>query len=210
VAKYNGPVCRLCRREGQKLFLKGERCLTDKCAFDRRGFAPGQHGAAKKGKLSEFGMQLREKQKVRRVYGLMERQFRTTFHKAVAKRGGVASEVFFQSLETRLDNVIFRMGFARSRAEARQLVGHDHVLVNGKKINISSARVKVGDEIALKDKSKKLVLATLAAELFRKRAPIPWVQVDHDKFVGKVVALPTRDDIQLNVKERLIVELYSK
>lgn len=210
MARYTGPVCRHCRREGQKLFLKGERCYTDKCSIDRKNYPPGQHGNGRRGKLSEYGGQLREKQKVRRVYGLTEKPFRSAFTLASKKRGAVASDVFFQNLELRLDNVVFRMGFARSRNESRQLVRHNHILVNGKRLNIPSAHIKVGDEITVKSSSQKSGVFTLAAELYKKRSDLKWFEVDHSKLTGKVVSLPNRDDIQLNVKERLIVELYSK
>ncbi len=208
MAQYHGPVCRFCRRENQKLFLKGERCLTERCSFERRAYAPGQHGQ-KRSKLSEFGQQLREKQKVRRVYGLTEKSMRIQFDRASAQRG-VASDIFFRNLEQRLDNVVFRMGFARSRAEARQIVRHNHILVNGKRVNMPGASVSVGDQVGIAEKSKKLGMFPLAAELFSKRAASPWVEVDHKGFIGKVVALPTREDIHLNVKERMIVELYNK
>jgi len=208
VSKYNGPVCRHCRRELQKLFLKGDRCFTDRCAFDRKGYPPGQHGQ-KRGKVSEYGVQLREKQKVRKAYGMTEQSFRNLYAKAVAERG-VTSEVFFQKLEMRLDNVIYRMGFARSRQEAKQVVRHNHILVNGKKVNIPSAQTKIGDVVTVSTGSRKMSLFALAADLFGRRAKIPWVEVDLGQFSGKVVALPLRDDIQMNVKERLIVELYSK
>jgi small subunit ribosomal protein S4 len=167
------------------------------------------HGANKKGKLSEYGMQLREKQKVRRVYGLMERQFRNTFEKANVSKG-VTSENFFRSLEMRLDNVVFRMGFARSRNESRQVVSHNHVLVNGKRVNIPSAQVKVGDEVSIVGKSQSAPLFALATELYSKRVALPWFNVDHAKFSGKITGTPTRDDIQMPVRERLIVELYNK
>ena len=208
MANYHGPVCRFCRREGQKLFLKGERCLTERCSFERRAYAPGQHGQ-KRTKLSEFGQQLREKQKVRRVYNLTEKSMRIQFERAATKRG-VTSDIFFQRLEQRLDNVIFRMGFARSRTEARQVVRHNHILVNGKRINIPSAQMTVGDVVTVVTASRQMPLFQLAGELFNKRAGIPWVEVDHKAHTGKVVALPTRDDIHLNVKERMIVELYNK
>jgi small subunit ribosomal protein S4 len=208
MAQYHGPVCRFCRRENQKLFLKGERCLTDRCSFERRAYAPGQHGQ-KRNKLSEFGQQLREKQKVRRVYGLTEKSMRIQFDKASAQRG-VASDIFFRNLEQRLDNVIYRMGFARSRMEARQIVRHNHILVNGKRVNMPGANVAVGDLVVVSEKSRQMGVFPLAADLYNKRASIPWVEVDHKSFSGKVVAMPTRDDIHLNVKERMIVELYSK
>jgi small subunit ribosomal protein S4 len=208
VARYSGPVCRLCRREGEKLFLKGDRCFTDRCSFERRGYAPGQHGQ-QRSKLSEFGVQMREKQKVKRVYGLLERPLRNLFAKSDKERG-VTSETFFRNLELRLDNVVYRMGFARSRNEAKQVVRHNHILVNGKRCNIPSAAVYVGDEVSLAPASQKQAKFTLAAELFAKRAVLPWFQVDHAKFSGKVIAEPTRSDIHMNVKERLIVELYNK
>lgn len=210
MAKYNGPVCRQCRREGMKLFLKGERCFTDKCSFDRKGYAPGQHGAGRRGKLSEYAQQLREKQKVRRVYGMMEKPFRNLFDRASRARGQVASEVFFRDLELRLDNVVYRMGFTRSRNESKQFVRHNHILLNGKRCNIPSAKLKVGDVVSVKTSSQSLSLLSLANDLANKRTPVAWLESDRAKFTGKIVAQPTRDDIQLNVKERLIVELYSK
>ncbi len=208
MAKYNGPVCRLCRREGQKLFLKGERCLTDKCSFERREYAPGMHGQAR-GKLSEFGVQLREKQKVKRVYGVIEKPFRNLFARAVKERG-VTSDIFFRKLELRLDNVVFRMGFARSRQEAKQVVRHNHIMVNGKRLNIPSAELSVGDVVSLREKSSKFAQFAESDGLFQKRPKLPWFEVDRPKNMGKIVAEPTRDDIGLAVKERLIVELYSK
>jgi small subunit ribosomal protein S4 len=209
LAKYTGPVCRFCRREGMKLFLKGERCLSERCSFDRKAYAPGQHGQKRGGKLSDFGIQLREKQKVRRVYGMFERQFRNTFKRAVKQRG-VTSELFFRELELRLDNVAYRMGFAASRTEAKHVVRHNHILVNGKRLNIPSARLDVGDVVTLAPKSQSITRFQGSADLFARRPPLPWIDVDHTKHTGKVIALPQRDDIQLNVKERLIVELYNK
>lgn len=208
MARYIGPVCRHCRREGTKLFLKGERCLSDRCALERKAHAPGQHGQ-KRGKLSEFGSQLREKQKVKRIYGMLEKQFRNTFRRSAAERG-VTSDIFFRNLELRLDNVVYRMGFARSRSEARQIVRHNHVLVNGKRCNIPSALMSVNDEVALVAKAHKFSGVALSADLFAKRASLPWFNVDHSKHAGKIVANPTRDDVHMPVKERLIVELYSK
>lgn len=190
------------------MHLKGERCMTDKCAFERRGYAPGQHGQ-RRTKVSEYGSQLREKQKVKRVYGMMEKQFRLYFRRASSERG-VTGDIFFRKLETRLDNVVFRMGFARSRNEARQVVRHNHVLVNGKRCNIPSANMNVGDEVSLAAKSKSKAQFQLSAETFGKRAALAWFSVDHGKGTGKLVSNPTRDDIHLPVKERLIVELYSK
>jgi len=189
MARYTGPSCRLCRREGEKLFLKGERCLTDRCAMERKPYAPGMHGQGRRSKVSEYGSQLREKQKVRRSYGLLEKQFRTMFQSSASKRG-VAADVFFKDLESRLDNVVFRMGFARSRNEARQVVRHNHILVNGKRCNIPSAAMIVGDEITLKAKSQTMSQFGVSAELHAKRPALKWLEVDHSKFIGKVSALP--------------------
>ena len=210
MARCTGAVCRLCRKEGVKLFLKGERCNTDKCAVERKAYGPGMHGASgKRGKMSEYSTQLREKQKVKRVYGMGEKAFRTQFDLSVKKRG-VTSELFFESLELRLDNVVYRMGFARSRSEARQLVRHNHILVNGRRCNIPSARSSVGDVVAVAVKSHEIPGVQRSSEVFQERVPLQWVEVDHTKHEGKVIKAPTREDIQLLVKERLIVELYSK
>jgi len=209
VARYTGPVCRLCRREGSKLYLKGERCYSDKCSFERKPATPGVQGMGRRVKKSEYGLQLREKQKVKCSYGLLEKQFHNQFV-AADKAKGVTSENFFRGLELRLDNVVYRMGFGRSRNESRQLVRHNHIHVNGKRLNIPSAKVKIGDEVTVKDKSRTMVGFELAAELYGKRVPLPWFDVDHTKLSGKVTANPTRDDIQMAVKDRLIVELYSK
>jgi small subunit ribosomal protein S4 len=210
VARYLGAVCRHCRREGQKLFLKGQRCYTDKCAVERKPYPPGSRGATgKRGKLSEFGTQLREKQKVRRVYGMLEKQFRLFFDRASRVRG-VTSDIFFRSLELRLDNAIYRMGFARSRNEARQLVRHNHILVNDRRLNIPSAQLSVGDIVRVKESSQSKVVFAEVKENSARRPAVAWVEVDHDKMTAKVIAAPTREDIQLPVKDRLIVELYSK
>jgi small subunit ribosomal protein S4 len=208
MAKYNGPVCKLCRREGQKLYLKGERCYTDKCSIERRDYGPGQHGQ-KRAKLSEFGSQLREKQTVKRVYGMMERPFRNLFKRA-AQEKGVTAAIFFRGLEMRLDNVVYRMGFARSRQEAKQIVRHNHILVNGKRLNIPSAAMRVGDEVSVAPASTTNGSFELAKAIYERRPSVPWFEVDHTKRVGKLVAEPTMDDVGLLVKERLIVELYSK
>ena len=208
MARYTGPVCRFCRREGTKLYLKGERCMTDRCAVERKGYAPGQHGQ-KRGKISEFGSQLREKQKVKRIYGMLERQFRNTFRRSAEERG-VTADIFFRNLELRLDNVVYRMGFARSRTEARQLVRHNHITVNGHRCNIPSACMKVGNEVAVTAKSHKMPGLQLSADVYAKRAALSWFNVDHGKHAGKVVGNPTREDVHMPVKERLIVELYSK
>ena len=209
MARYRGAVCRFCRRSGQKLFLKGERCQTDKCSFDRRSYPPGVHGRTRRQKSSEYATQLREKQKVRQVYGLLENQFRNTFERSASERG-IVSEVFFKNLECRLDNVVYRMGFARSRNEARQLVRQKHIELNGRIVNIPALVVKVGDEIAVREKSRKLDVLTLAVELYNKRPALSWCEIDQDKKCGKIKSLPVRDELGLNVKERLVVELYSK
>ena len=208
MARYTGASCRLCRREGEKLFLKGERCYTNKCAVARRGYAPGQHGQSRK-KLSEYGIQLREKQKARRYYGVLEGQFRKYFEMAV-RRKGVTGENLLQILELRLDNVVYRLGLATSRPEARQLVRHGHFTVNGSRVNIPSYITKLGDTIAVAEKSKsspkiKSVLDITAGKVIPK-----WLEVDTENLTGKIVALPSREDIDLPLKENLIVELYSK
>ncbi|RMH71022.1 MAG: 30S ribosomal protein S4 [Gemmatimonadetes bacterium] len=206
MARYTGPVCKLCRREGQKLFLKGERCFSDKCAIERRNFIPGQHGQRRRSKISEYGIQLREKQKVRRMYGVLERQFRTYFKKA-ARKSGVTGHNLLQILERRLDNVVYRLGIAPSRQAGRQLVRHGHFLVNGRKVNIPSYLVNAGDEITVREKSMEVV-----RNLSRKgRINIPaWLSLDAPKLTGTVLQLPTRDDITVPIQEQLIVELYSK
>ncbi len=208
MARYTGPVCRLCRREGMKLFLKGDRCYSDKCAMNKRAFAPGQHGKGRK-KLSEYGMQLREKQKVRRYYGVLESQFAKYFEMA-EKQTGITGTNLLSILESRLDNVVYRLGFAMSRPEARQLVCHGHFTVNGQKVDIPSFLVKAGDEIALKvasgdsDKVKTILEAT-ASKVIPK-----WLELDREAKKAKVIAMPQRDDIDLEIQETLIVELYSK
>ena len=208
MARYTDAVCRQCRREGQKLFLKGERCYSDKCAINRRSFAPGQHGKARK-KLSEYGLQLREKQKARRYYGVLEGQFHHYFEMA-ERKAGITGENLLQILESRLDNVVYRLGFAMSRPEARQLVVHGHFTVNGKKVNIPSCLVSAGDVIAVQQKSKQSEKFKVVAEANANR-PVPaWLEVDRENQSGKVVALPSRDQIDLDIQETLIVELYSK
>ncbi|MGQ0702112.1 MAG: 30S ribosomal protein S4 [Gemmatimonadales bacterium] len=212
MARYTGPVCRLCRREGMKLFLKGSRCLTEKCAVERRAYAPGQHGQASGGrgrKLSEYARQLREKQKVKRIYGLSERQFRNTFDRAT-QEPGVKGTNLLVALETRLDNVVYRMNFATSRKQARQLVRHGHVQVNGERVNIPSYRVKPGQEIRIAPESRDLVPVKLALESATRGAPISWLNVDTDTASGRLTMVPTRDTIPLNAQEQLVVELYSK
>ncbi|MEG1505447.1 MAG: 30S ribosomal protein S4 [Lachnospiraceae bacterium] len=206
MARYTDASCRLCRREGQKLFLKGERCYSTKCALEKRNYAPGQHGQSRK-KTSEYGLQLREKQKAKRFYGILETQFRNYFDKA-AKKKGITGENLLIMLETRFDNVVFRMGFASSRKEARQLVVHGHFTVNGKKANIPSMAISAGDVIQVKEKSMS---SPKFKEIKDMSISVPsWITVDVSKLEGKVVALPTRDDIDTPVAEHLIVELYSK
>lgn len=209
MARYTGAVCRICRREGQKLFLKGERCYTGKCAIDRRSYAPGQHGQARNKKASEYGKQLRTKQIARRYYGVLEGQFRHYFELA-SKMDGQAGENLLKLLESRLDNVIYRLGFAASRAEARQLVTHGHFTVNGRKVNIPSYLVKPGQVIAIKEGSRSLEKIKGIVEANSSR-PVPqWLDLDRAKQEAKVVALANREDIDLAIEETLIVELYSK
>lgn len=208
MARYTGAVCRLCRREGQKLFLKGERCYTDKCSMQRRAYAPGQHGQGRK-KLSEYGMQLREKQKARRYYGVLEGQFHHYFELA-NKKAGVTGENLLAILESRLDNVVYRLGFGTSRPEARQLVRHGHFTVNGKKVDIPSYLVKVGDVIAIKEQSKSSEKIKSVVESTASRAVPKWLDLDNNTLTGKVVAVAAREDIDLPLEEHLIVELYSK
>lgn len=208
MARYTDASCKLCRREGQKLFLKGERCYTNKCAIARRPYAPGQHGAQRK-KLSEYGLQLREKQKAKRFYGLLESQFRKYFDMANRKKG-VTGEILLQLLESRLDNVVYRIGFATTRAEARQLVTHAHFQVNGKKVNIPSYLVNVGDVISVSERGKKSPRFKEILDITGSKVVPKWLEVDQENLKGKVVALPEREDIDLNVQETLIVELYSK
>ena len=208
MARYTGAVCRLCRREGQKLFLKGERCYTNKCALERRAYAPGQHGQGRK-KVSEYGKQLRTKQFAKRYYGVLEGQFRTYFEKAT-KMQGVTGENLLSILESRLDNVAYRLGFGTSRAQARQMVLHGHITVNGKKVNIPSYLVKPGQTVALKEESRALDLVKGIQETTASR-PVPkWLDLNKQTSEAKVVALATREDIDLPIEETLIVELYSK
>lgn len=208
MARYTEAVCRLCRREGEKLFLKGERCYTDKCSISRRAYAPGQHGQARK-KMSEYGIQLREKQKVRRFYGILESQFSQYFLMA-ERRKGITGENLLQILETRLDNTVYRLGLATSRPEARQLVNHGHFTINGKRVNIPSYLVKVGEVIAVADNSKNSPKVKSINDIAGGKVIPKWLEFDSEKLVGKVAALPAREDIDLPIKEHLIVELYSK
>lgn len=209
MARYTDAVCRLCRREGIKLFLKGTKCFSDKCPIEKRNYAPGQHGKDKKTKVVGYGLQLREKQKAKRIYFVQEGQFRNYFENA-AKSKGVTGAKLLEQLDRRLDTVVQRLGFALSRRQARQLVRHGHVQVDGRKVNIPSYEVSVGEEVAIREGSRKLVLLELAKD-FASHQPAPaWLEVDRDNFKGRVIALPKREDIQLPVNEQLIVELYSK
>lgn len=209
MARYTGAVCRLCRREGMKLFLKGTKCTTDKCPIEKRNFAPGQHGRDRKAKIVGYGLQLREKQKARRIYFALEGQFREYYEKA-SRTPGVTGELLLQQLERRLDNVTFRLGFATSRRQARQLVRHGHVEVNGRKVNIPSYQVSVGDDIKVRPNSAKLTVIENAREIASHNPAPAWLQIDAGTLSGKMIALPKRDDISIPVNEQLIVELYSK
>jgi len=208
LARYTESVCRLCRRENLKLFLKGERCYTDKCAIERRNYPPGQHGQGRP-KFSEYSIQLREKQKVKRMYGLLEKQFRRTFAEA-ARTKGITGETLLVLLERRLDNATYRLGFATSRAEARTLVRHGHILVNGKKVNIPSYTVRVGDVISVKEPSRQMTRVLSAMEGSQRRGVPDWAEVDRDACSGKIKLLPSRSDVTMPINEKLIVELYSK
>ena len=208
MARYTGPACKLCRREGKKLYLKGERCTSGKCALDRRSTAPGQHGAAKK-KMGEYGLQLREKQTTKRYYGVLERQFKNYYEEA-ARKEGMTGENLLILLERRLDNTIYRMGLAESHKEARQLVLHGHFTLNGKKVDIPSILVKPGDVIAVKEASRDSAKIKALAEALESKTAPKWLDVDKTNLVAKVVAMPARDDIDFDFNEQLIVELYSK
>ncbi|MBC8384373.1 MAG: 30S ribosomal protein S4 [Candidatus Cloacimonetes bacterium] len=211
MARYTKSSCKLCRREGTKLFLKGTRCNTDKCAFARRAYIPGEHGSAKgfKKRMTDYGVHLREKQKVRRIYGILEKQFRNYF-KMAAKKTGVTGENLLQYLECRLDNVVFRMGFAPSRKSARQIVRHGHVVVNERKVNIPSFLVKPNDRISIKQSSRNMPLIQEAIETSTEAGSREWFEVKQDDFTGSILSYPTKEQIQLDVDERLIVEYYSK
>jgi small subunit ribosomal protein S4 len=210
LARYIGPVCRLCRREGMKLFLKGERCHTEKCAIERRNFVPGQHGKDRKAKLVGYGLQLREKQKARRIYGVLETQFRNNFEKAVLKKG-ITGENLLSDLERRLDNAVYRMGFGTSRSQARQVVRHGHIQVNGRKVDIPSFLVKPGDEVAVREKSRNNP-TILSARDATAHAPAPgWIDVDREGLKARITGIPKREElVQIQLNEQLIVELYSK
>jgi len=209
LARYKDAVCRLCRREGTKLFLKGSKCFTDKCPVEKRNFAPGQHGKDRKAKVVGYGLQLRETQKAKRMYFAQEGQFRNYFEKA-ARTKGVTGEILLQQLERRLDNIVYRLGFAVARRQARQLVRHGHIAVNGRKVNIPSYQVNVGDEIAVRENSRKIPTIEAAKDFAGHQQQINWLEIDRDNFKGRVLALPKREDINLPVNEQLIVELYSK
>lgn len=208
MARYTGPVCRLCRREGTKLYLKGDKCYSSACVFEKKPVPPGQQGR-RRTKQTEYGMQLREKQKVKRLYGLLEKQFHHYFEMA-EKQDGITGENLLFLLEERLDNVIYRLGLANSRKEARQLVNHEHFLVNGKKVGIPSYRVKEGDVIEVKEKSKKSPKFKEIRENAESKTIVPWLSLDRENLKGTVVGKPTRDDIDIDISEHLIVELYSK
>jgi small subunit ribosomal protein S4 len=211
MARYTGPVCKLCRREGQKLFLKGTKCFTDKCPVERRAYAPGQHGpaAARRRKASEYAHQLREKQKVKRIYGLSERPFRNLFERA-AREPGITGENLLVRLESRLDNIVYRLGFASSRKEARQIVRHRHIEVNGRTVDIPSYQVHPGDEVRLRAKSRNILPVQAALESKTRPSSVGWLAVDDGSRAGRMVERPSRADIPLAVQEQLIVELYSK
>ena len=209
MARYTGPVCRLCRRERMKLFLKGDRCFKEKCAIERRGYPPGQHGQRRGRRSLGYGPQLREKQKVKRIYGLLEKQFRNYFKDAERSRG-VTGDNLLIGLERRLDNVVYSLGFASSRAQARQLVRHGHIQVDGKKTTIPSYQIKVGQQIGVKEGSRTNEFIRASVETARGRGIPSWLELDPDNFVGKAISLPTREDIKLPIEEQLIVELYSR
>jgi small subunit ribosomal protein S4 len=209
MARYTGPVCRLCRREGTKLFLKGTKCLSDRCPIEKRNFPPGMHGKDRKAKIVGYGLQLHEKQKAKRMYFTLEGQFREYYEKA-NRATGVTGELLIQQLERRLDNVAYRLGFAISRRQARQVVRHGHVTINGKKVNIPSYQVQVGDEIAIRESAKKLLIVEQGAQ-YAAQNPVPaWLEANFDTFTGRVLSLPKRKDVNLPINEQLIVELYSK
>ena len=208
MARYRGSVCRLCRRENMKLFLKGDRCYSDKCSFDRRSYAPGQHGQ-RRSKFSDYGIQLREKQKVRRIYGISEKQFRIIFKKADQKKG-ITGTNLLQALECRLDNVVYRLGFVNSRTQGRHFVRHGHFLVNGRKVDIPSYIVRKDDVVEIREKSKKVQFVQDAVDAVVRRGIPQWLELDKENMKARVVNLPVREDVTLPIQEQLIVELYSK
>jgi len=209
LARYRDSSCKLCRRENLKLYLKGDRCYGDKCAFERRAYAPGQHGQRRGGKISDYKVQLREKQKVKRIYGVLEKQFKG-YYTLADRRKGVTGTNLLLILESRLDNIVYRMGFAASRSQARQLVRHNHFTVNDKKVNIPSYLVKPGDEIKVKEESKKAPQIIGAMETVVRRGIPDWIEVDKEKFKGTLKSLPNREDLTMPIQEQLIIELYSK
>ena len=209
MGRYMGPVCRLCRREGVKLYLKGERCYSPKCAMERRPYPPGQHGQKRARRPSDYAVRLREKQKLRRIYGISERQFRNLFEEA-SKKKGVTGSVFLGLLESRLDNVVYRLGFAVSRRQARQLVRHGHITVNGRRVDLPSYRVRPGDEIAVAEKSRNLELIRQNLEAMKGRKVGPWLSLDVEGMKGKFLRLPDREDLALPVNEQLVIEFYSR
>ena len=209
MGRYVGPVCKLCRREGEKLFLKGSKCLTTKCPFERRGFAPGQHGQGRRTRLSDYGIQLREKQKIKRIYGLFEKQFRNYYKRADRMKGVTGSNLILL-LESRLDNVVFRLGFAPSRKAARQLITHRHFDVNGKVVNVPSYITREGDVIEVREKAKKMEVIHASMRRVKTDNGITWLELDKATMQGKVIEIPEREQIPLNVREQLVVELYSK
>lgn len=208
MARYRGSSCRLCRSEGLKLFLKGDRCYSDKCAYERRGYAPGEHGQSRR-KRTDYGIQLREKQKVKRMYGLMEKQFRGYFERGDRQKGVTGTNLLV-ILERRLDNMVYRMGLSTSRSEARQLIKHNHFMINGKKVNIPSYLVKIGDSIQVKEKSRKVGRIMEAVETVARRGIPQWLELDADNFTGVVKRYPTREELTMPIQEQLVVELYSK
>ncbi len=209
MARYTGPVCRLCRREGEKLFLKGTRCMTAKCALERKNYVPGQHGRTRRFKLSDYGIQLREKQKLRRIYGVLENQFRNYFERAERMKG-ITGENLLRLLESRLDNVVYRLGFAPSRRAARQLVRHRHFMVNNRVVDIPSYQVKPGDVIQVREKSRKLEIFHASMRRIKEGQLLPWLELDKARLTGRFLDWPKREDIPVHVNESLIVELYSK
>ena len=210
MARYIGPVCRQCRREGMKLFLKGERCHSEKCAIEKRNFPPGQHGKDRRPKILGYGLQLREKQKTRRIYGLLERQFRNNFERA-ARTKGITGELLMSNLERRLDNVVYRIGFGTSRPQCRQLVRHGHVQVNGRKVNIPSFLVKPNDVVEIREKSRKNPMIVAASDATAHQPTHNWLEVDRENLKARVVGMPKREDlVQIQINDQMIVELYSK
>jgi small subunit ribosomal protein S4 len=209
LARYTGSVCRICRRENLKLFLKGDRCYSDKCAFDRRGYPPGQHGQGRRRKVSDYGIQLREKQKVKRMYGLSEKQFRLFFKRADSHKGITGTNLLVQ-LERRLDNVVYRLGFVNSRSQGRHFVLHNHFLVNGKRVNIPSYQIGVDDIVEVREKSRKIKSIEDALEAVVRRGLPQWLDLEKDNYKGVIKSFPVREDITMPIQEQLIVELYSK